>query len=163
MMTQEHETQNFNVIVKADVQGSLTSVMDSLRLVDTEGEITMRIIGSGVGNISENDIRLATNDNTIIYGFNVELPTAIKQLAMRDNVQVRNFNVIYELLDDARNSMNDMLAPDIVETEIGKMIIKGVFRSSKDEVIAGGEVLSGKIIANTLVRIIRGKEKNCRS
>ena len=78
---------------------------------------------------------------------------------MRDNVQVRNFNVIYELLDDARNSMNDMLAPDIVETEIGKMIIKGVFRSSKDEVIAGGEVLSGKIIANTLVRIIRGKEK----
>ena len=159
MMTQEHETQNFNVIVKADVQGSLTSVMDSLRLGDSEGEITMRIIGSGVGNISENDIRLATNDNTIIYGFNVELPTAIKQLAMRDNVQVRNFNVIYELLDDARNSMNDMLAPDIVETEIGKMIIKSEIKKKKDEVIAGGEVLSGKIIANTLVRIIRGKEK----
>ena len=159
MMNQKHDSQDLNVIVKADVQGSLTSVMDSLRLVDTEGEITLRIIGSGVGNISENDIRLASDENTIIYGFNVDLPPAVKRLAMRDKVQVRLFKVIYELLDDARNSMEAMLAPEIVETEIGTMTIKGIFRTLKDEVIAGGEVTSGKAVPNVLVRVKRGKEQ----
>ncbi|MEO5950454.1 MAG: translation initiation factor IF-2 [Candidatus Saccharimonadales bacterium] len=159
MMTQKHESQDLNVIVKADVQGSLTSVMDSLRLVDTGGEITLRVIGSGVGSISENDIRLAANENTIIYGFNVELPPAVKRLAMRDKVQVRIFKVIYELLDDARSSMEAMLAPEVVETEIGTLTIKGVFRTLKDEIIAGGEVTSGKAVPNVLVRIKRGKEK----
>jgi translation initiation factor IF-2 len=159
MMNQKHDSQDLNVIIKADVQGSLTSVMDSLRLVDTEGEITLRIIGSGVGNISENDIRLASDENTIIYGFNVELPPAVKRLAMRDKVQVRLYKVIYELLDDARNSMEAMLAPEVVETEIGTMTIKGVFRTLKDEVIAGGEVTSGKAVPNVLVRVKRGKEQ----
>ena len=159
MMNQKHDSQEVNVIVKADVQGSLTSVMDSLRLVDTGGEITLRIVGSGVGNISENDIRMAADGNTIVYGFNVELPPAVKRLAMRDKVQVRIFKVIYELLDDARQSMEAMLAPEVVETEIGKLTIKGVFRTLKDEVIAGGEVTSGKATANVLARVIRGGEQ----
>jgi translation initiation factor IF-2 len=159
MMNQKHDTQEVNVIVKADVQGSLTSVMDSLRLVDTDGEITLRIIGSGVGNISESDIRLASDGETIIYGFNVELPPAVKRLAMRDKVQVRIFKVIYELLDDARRSMEAMLAPEVVETEIGKLTIKGVFRTLKDEVIAGGEVTSGKITSGVLARVKHGDEQ----
>lgn len=159
LMSQKHESQELNVIVKADVQGSLTSVMDSLRLVDTGGEVTLRIIGSGVGNISENDIRLAANENTIIYGFNVELPPAVKRLAMRDKVQVRIYKVIYELLDDARQSMEALLAPEVVETEIGKLAIKGIFRTMKEEVIAGGEVTSGKVVANVLARVKRGDEQ----
>lgn len=159
MMNQKHESQDLNVIVKADVQGSLTSVMDSLRLVDTGGEITLRIIGSGVGTITENDIRHAADENTIIYGFNVELPPAVKRLAMRDKVQVRIYKVIYELLDDARQSMESMLAPEVVETEIGGLTIKGIFRTLKDEVIAGGEVTSGKAVANVLARVKRGSEQ----
>ena len=159
MMNQKHDSQDLNVIVKADVQGSLTSVMDSLRLVDTGGEITLRIVGSGVGNISENDIRMAADGTTIIYGFNVELPPAVKRLAMRDKVPVRIFKVIYELLDDARESMEAMLAPEVVETEIGKLTIKGIFRTMKDEIIAGGEVTSGKAVANVLARIKRGDEQ----
>lgn len=159
MMSQQRETQEVNVIVKADVQGSLTSVMDSLRLVDTGGEVTLRIIGSGVGNISESDIRLAESGNTIIYGFNVELPPAVKRLAMRDKVQVRLFKVIYELLDDARQSMEELLAPEVVETEIGKLTIKGVFRTLKEQVIAGGEVTSGKAVPNVLARVKRANEQ----
>jgi translation initiation factor IF-2 len=159
MMTQQRESQEFNVIVKADVQGSLTSVIDSLRLVDTGGEVTLRVIGSGVGAISENDIRLAADGNTIIYGFNVELPPAVKRLAMRDKVQVRLFKVIYELLDDARQSMEQLLAPEVVETEIGTLTIKGVFRTLKDVVIAGGEVTSGKVMPNVLARVKRGDEQ----
>ena len=159
MMTQKHESQELNVIVKADVQGSLTSVMDSLKLVDTGGEITLRIIGSGVGNISENDIRLAANEKTIIYGFNVELPPAVKRLAQREKVQVRLYKVIYELLDDARHSMEAMLAPEVVETEIGALTVKGIFRTMKEEVIAGGEVTRGKIMPGLLTRVKRGDEQ----
>jgi translation initiation factor IF-2 len=159
MMTQQHESQDLNVIVKADVQGSLTSVIDSLKMIDTKGEISLRIIGSGVGNITENDIRLASDKSTIIYGFNVNMSTAVKQLAMRDKVQVRMFNVIYQLLDDARESMESLLAPEVIETEIGKMTIKGVFRTMKDEIIAGGEVTVGKIAPNVLARVIHNKEQ----
>ncbi|MEI6228615.1 MAG: translation initiation factor IF-2 [Candidatus Saccharibacteria bacterium] len=159
MMTQQHESQDLNIIVKADVQGSLTSVVNSLKIIDTQGEISLRIIGSGVGNISENDIRLASNEKTIVYGFNVTMSTAVKQLAARDKVQVRIFDVIYKLLDDARESMEELLAPEIVETEIGQLMIKGVFRTSKDEIIAGGEVTQGKIISGVLARVKRKKEQ----
>ncbi len=158
MMNQQYESQDLNVIVKADVQGSLTSVVDSLRLIDTDGEIALRIIGSGVGNISENDVRLAADQETIIYGFNVTLPPAVKQLAARDKVQVRLYKVIYELLDDARASMEAMLAPEVVETPVGSLTIKAIFRTLKDTVIAGGEVTSGKVATGLLARVIRGKE-----
>ena len=159
MMTQKHDTQDLNVIVKADVQGSLTSVMDSLRLVDTKGQITLRIIGSGVGNVNESDVRLAESSDAIIYGFNIELPPAVKRLAMRDKVQIRLYRVIYELLDDARQSMEQMLAPEVVETEVGKLTVKGVFRTMKEEVICGGEVTSGKVMPNVLARVLRGREQ----
>lgn len=159
LMSQKHESQDFNVIVKADVQGSLTSVVDSLRLVETGGEINLRIIGSGVGNISESDIRLAESSNAIIYGFNVELPPAVKRLSMRDKVQVRLYRVIYELLDDAKTSMETLLAPEVVETVVGALEVKGVFRTLRDEVIAGGEVKRGKITANVLARVMRDGEQ----
>ena len=158
MMTQKQESETFNVIVKADVQGSLTSVMDSLRLVETGGAVTLRIVGSGVGNISENDVRLAADEHTIIYGFNVDLPPAVKQLASRDKIQVRLYKVIYELLDDARNSMEALLAPEVVETQMATLNVKGVFRTTKEEIIAGGEVTSGKVAAGLLVRATRGDE-----
>jgi len=157
-MNQQHESQDLNVIVKADVQGSLTSVVDSLRLIDTDGEIALRIIGSGVGSISENDVRLAADSSTIIYGFNVALPPAVKQLAARDKVQIRLYKVIYELLDDARLSMEAMLVPEVIETEIGKLTIKGIFRTLKDTVIAGGEVTSGKLMKGLLARVQRSGE-----
>lgn len=158
MMSQQQEAEAFNVIVKADVQGSLTSVMDSLRLVETNGAVTLRIVGSGVGNISENDVRLAADEHTIIYGFNVDLPPAVKQLAARDKVQIRLYKVIYELLDNARDSMEALLAPEVVETQIGTLTIKGVFRTTKESVIAGGEITGGKVSAGLMARATRGDE-----
>lgn len=158
LMKQKHEVQDFNVIIKADVQGSLTSVMDSLRLIETHDEVALHIVASGVGNITENDIRLAADGSTIIYGFNVDLPPAVKRLATRERVEVRLYKIIYELLDDARHSMESLLAPEVVETEIGTLKVKGVFRTLKDQVIAGGEVTSGKISAGLLVRAKHGQE-----
>ncbi len=159
LMTQKQEAAEFNVIVKADVQGSLTSVMDSLRLIETGGAVNLRIVGSGVGNISENDVHLAATEGTVIYGFSVDLPPAVKRQATRDKVEVRIYNVIYELLDNAKASMEALLAPEVVETEIGTLTIKGIFRTLKEEVIAGGEVTSGKISPGLLVRVKRGDEQ----
>lgn len=158
LMTQKHEAEDFNVIVKADVQGSLTSVMDSLKLIDTGGEVSLHVVSSGVGNITENDVRLAADGKTVIYGFNVELPPAVKQLATRERAEVRLYRVIYELLDDARSSMEKLLAPEVVETQVGTLELKGVFRTAKDEVIAGGLVTSGKVTPGLLVRMRRGAE-----
>ena len=160
MMTQKRDAEDFNILIKADVQGSLTSVSDSLRLIETGGEVNLHIVKSGIGNISENDVRLAAaGENTIIYGFNVELPPAIKKIATRDRVEIRIYKVIYELLDDARAEMEKLLAPEVVETEIGSLEVKGVFRTMKEEIIAGGEVKSGRIYAGLLARVIRKKEQ----
>ncbi len=158
LMNQQHEAVGFNVIVKADVQGSLTSVIDSLRLIDTGGQVNLRIVGSGVGNITENDIHLAADESTVLYGFNVDLPPAVKRQATRDKVEVRSYKVIYELLDNARDSMESLLAPEVVETQVGTLTIKGVFRTLKDEIIAGGEVTSGKVATGMTARVLRKKE-----
>ena len=159
MMNQKEEAAEFNVIVKADVQGSLTSVVDSLRMINTSGQVNLRIVGSGVGNISENDVHLAADSKTVVYGFNVELPPAVKRQATRDKVQVRLYKVIYELLDDAKQSMEALLAPEVVETVTGKLTIKGIFRTLKDEVICGGEVTGGKLVPGVMARILRDKEQ----
>lgn len=159
LMNQKHDAEDFNVVVKADVQGSLTSVVDSLKLIETNGEVNLQVIGTGVGNITEKDVHLATGKNNVIYGFNVDLPPSVKRLAAREKTEVRLYTVIYELLDDARRSMENLLAPEVVEAEIGKLKIKGIFRTLRDEVIAGGEVLSGKATADVLARVMRKKEQ----
>lgn len=158
MITRNNEKQVINVIIKADVQGSLTSVADSLRMLENE-EISLRIVGSGVGNISENDIRLAAGSEAIIYGFNIQLPPAVKRQAMQDNVSIRIFKIIYELIDDARAVMTELLSPEVVETEIGRLIVRGIFRTTRDEIICGGEVTKGKIMAHYLARASRNGEE----
>lgn len=159
MINQEQTTKEFNVIVKADVQGSLTSVVDSLRLIDTGGEVRLRVIASGVGSISESDIRMAADAGTVIYGFGVDLPPAVKRLAARDKVEVQIFSIIYELIDDVRARLEGLLAPEVVETEIGKLKIKGVFRTMKEQIIAGGEVTKGKVEPGLQARVMRGGEQ----
>jgi translation initiation factor IF-2 len=157
MINKKQATQVANVIVKADVQGSLTSIIDSLRLLETD-ELNIRVIGSGIGNVTENDVRTAATSNAIVYGFSIQLPPAVKRLAAREKVSVRIFKVIYELLDDAKNVLEDMLAPEVVESEIGKLTIKGVFRTTKDIIICGGEVTKGKVTPNTIARVLRDGE-----
>ena len=157
MMNKQAESQDVNIIVKADVQGSLTSVTDSLKLLENE-ELVVRILSSGVGSISENDVRLAAGSGAVIYGFNVQLPPAVKRLAARDKVSIRIFRVIYELLDDVRVLMEDMLSPEVVESEIGELKVLGVFRTTRDEVICGGEVLKGKVAPKLLARLVRDKQ-----
>ncbi|MDR3298016.1 MAG: translation initiation factor IF-2 [Candidatus Nomurabacteria bacterium] len=158
MMNAADNTKVFNVVIKGDVLGSVTSVVDSLRLIDTSGEVTLNIVATGVGPVTENDIYLAVGENTVIYAFNVDVPNTIAKMAERDNVPIRSFRVIYELLDDAKTEMENMLDAEVIETATGELSVKGVFRTEKTEIIAGGEVLSGRVSPGELGRAYRKKE-----
>lgn len=158
MMNVADNSKVFNVIVKGDVLGSVTSVVDSLKLIDTHGEITLNIVSTGVGDVSENDVYMAAGDNTVIYGFNVSVPINISKMAARDGVPVRTYKVIYELLDDAKHEMENLLDAEIVEEDKGEMKVLGVFRTEKTQIIAGGEVLKGEVKPGFLARVIRDKK-----
>jgi translation initiation factor IF-2 len=157
MINRGNKLTELNIIVKADVQGSLTSVIDSLKSLDTE-EVAVRVVASGVGAISENDVQLARTTGAIIYGFSVTLPPNVRQLASRDKISIRLYNIIYELIDDAKSELSDLLAPEVKETETGRLIIRGIFKTTKAEIICGGEVTKGKAVAPALVRISRDNE-----
>ncbi len=158
MINRNNQLQELNVILKADVQGSLTSVASSLKALDTD-EVAVRIVGSGVGAVSENDLQLAHTSGAIIYGFNVSFPANVKRLASRDKVSVRLYSIIYELIDDARTELSGLLAPGVEEKHLGELNIKAVFKTTKTEIICGGEVTNGKLTAPALVRILRGKDR----
>lgn len=158
MINRTNQLTELNIIIKADVQGSLTSVADSLKALDTE-EVAVRVVGSGVGTITDNDVRMAHASDAIIYGFNVAIPTGIKQLAARDRVPVRIYKVIYELIDDVKEELTKLLAPEVVETDLGRLVVKGIFKTTKTEVICGGEVTKGKLTAPSLARVMRAGEK----
>jgi translation initiation factor IF-2 len=158
MINRNNQVQEFNIILRADVQGSLTSVIDSVKALDTD-EVAVRIVSSGVGSITENDVHLATTSNAVIYGFGVASSTEIKRLASRDKVNIRLYNVIYELIDDVKGEMSKLLAPAVVETEVGRLVIRAVFKTTKTEVICGGEVTKGKLTAPALARVMRGNDQ----
>jgi translation initiation factor IF-2 len=157
IINRNNAVQEFNVVLKADVQGSLTSVMDSLKSLETD-EVAVRVVGSGIGPINENDLHLAQTSDAVIYGFNVQFPTNIKQQASRDKIIVRLFKIIYELIDDAKVELTKLLAPEIVENELGRLNVKAVFKTTKTEVICGGEVTKGKLVAPALAHVYRDKE-----
>lgn len=157
MMNVADNSKVFNVIIKGDVLGSVTSVVDSLKMIDTHGEITLNIVSTGVGDINENDVYMAAGGNTVVYGFNVSVPINISKMAARDNVPVRTYRVIYELLDDAKHEMENLLDAEIIEEDKGEMKVLGVFRTEKTSIIAGGEVLKGDVKPAYLARVVRDK------
>lgn len=157
MINRNINVEDLPVIIKADVKGSVTSVIDSLKTLENE-EVSIRVIGSGVGNVNETDLHMAHSSGAIIYGFNVQMSPAIKRQAARDKIKVRLFSIIYELIDDAKQELSNMLSPEVIETELGRLLVKGVFNTTKTGIICGGEVTKGKLTAPALARITRNKE-----
>ncbi|HVE81000.1 MAG TPA: translation initiation factor IF-2 [Candidatus Dormibacteraeota bacterium] len=151
------EVRELNVVIKADVQGSLESLQDSLKTLGNE-EVAIRVVSQALGDVSESDINFAAASGALVLGFNVGISSAVKQLATRENVDVRLYKVIYELLDDMRAGLSQMLPPEIIETVVGKLKILGVFKTTKAFVVCGGEVTEGKVEPGLKVRISRAKE-----
>ena len=158
LINRTNKVQYFNIIIKADVRGSLASVADSLKVLNTD-EVAVRIVDSGIGMVGENDIYIAKTSAAIIYSFNVDIPSNIKRLATRDKITIRRYNIIYELIDDVKAELSKLLLPEIIETTQGFIGVKAIFKTTKTEVICGGEVIKGPLSLPALARIIRDKKE----
>lgn len=156
-MTAEHGRQALNVILKTDVRGSMESVTKSLESVGNE-EVVVKVISSGIGNINDSDVALASSTNALVIGFQVTVSPTIKRVADREGVAIKIYSVIYELLDDVKQSLETMLRPEIIETELGRLKVKGVFRTTRDHIICGGEVTKGKLEMPALAKLYHGEE-----
>ena len=148
------EVKELNVIVKADVQGSIEAVKDAFAKLHTE-KVSINVIHSAVGGINEGDVMLASASNAIIIGFNVRPEVKAQHLAEDEKVDVRLYNIIYNLIDDVRNAMEGMLEPVVREEISGRAEIREVFRITKVGSIAGCHVTSGKVTRNLRARLIR--------
>ena len=112
-----------------------------------------------MGDIGDNDVHMAAASKAVIYGFSVEVPTNVKKLAAREGVPLHVCNVRYELIDDLKLRMEELLKPEVKETELGKLIVKGVFKITQKDLIVGGQVTKGKVMPGAIVRITReGKQ-----
>lgn len=150
--------KELNLIVKADVQGSVEAVKQSLLKLSNE-EVAIRIIHAGVGAINESDVSLASASNAIIIGFNVRADNQAKEMADREQVDLRLYRVIYNAIEDIEAAMKGMLDPIFEEKVIGHAEVRQVFKASGLGNIAGSYVLDGKIVRNASVRITREGEQ----
>ena len=150
----EGDIKELNLVVKADVQGSVEALIQSLVKLNTD-EVKVNVIHSGVGAVSESDVMLASASNAIILGFNIIAPPAARAAAEAANVDIRLYRVIYDALEDIKLAMSGLLAPEYKENIIGHVEIRQVIRVPKIGVVAGSYVTSGKVVRNALVRIIR--------
>ncbi len=146
--------KELNIILKGDVDGSVEALSDQLQRLSTE-EIQVNILHKGVGQITESDILLATASDAIVIGFNVRAGANAKELADREEIEIRTYSVIYAAIDEVKEAMEGMLSPEIKEQVIGNVEIREVFKISKVGSIAGCMVLSGKVTRNSKIRLLR--------
>ena len=144
----------FNVILKADVRGSLEAISGSLLKLGTE-EVDVNIVGAGVGGISVNDAHLATTSNAMIAGFNVRADKTAREIIENEGLQMRYYNVIYDVIDDAKQIMGGLLTPEIREEIIGIAEVRDVFNSPKFGQIAGSMVIEGTVYRSKRIRVLR--------
>lgn len=146
--------KELNIILKGDVDGSVEALTDSLQKLSTE-EIQVNIIHKGVGAITESDVLLASASEAIIIGFNVRPSVSARQLAEKEEIDIRNYSIIYKVIDDVKDAMEGMLSPDIVEEITGNAEIRETYKISKVGTIAGCMVLDGKIYRSSKIRLLR--------
>ena len=150
----EGNLKELNIIIKADVQGSVEAVKQSIEKLSND-EVKVRAIHGGVGAITETDVMLASASNAIIVGFNVRHDNTVRDLAEREKVDIRLYRVIYDAIEDIEAAMKGMLAPKFKETVLGRCVVRQTFKVSGVGTIAGSYVTDGKIQRNAQIRLLR--------
>ncbi len=151
---EEGEVKELNLVIKADVQGSVEVLTDILPPLSTE-EVKINIVHAATGNITESDILLASASKAIVIGYNTKVSQKISDLAREENVEIRNYNIIYQLTKDVKDALSGLLEPTKKEVYLGRAEIKRIFRVPKVGPVAGCLVVDGKITRNAQIRIIR--------
>tara|TARA_B100000579_G_C22835720_1_gene858623 strand:- start:476 stop:2875 length:2400 start_codon:yes stop_codon:yes gene_type:complete len=151
------EMKELNIIIKGDVDGSIEALSDSLMELSNE-EVNIKIVLKSAGMINQNDISLASASNAIIVAFNVSASVNSRKLAKSYGIEIRYYSVIYEAIDEIKLALEGLLDPDIVEDSIGRAIVKESFKIPKIGIISGSYVEEGKVIKNSLLRVLREGE-----
>ena len=154
---QSGEAKELNLIVKADVQGSLEPIVSELNKLG-EGEIGIKVLYSETGNIGDNDVMLASASNAIIIGFNVQADVSARRLAEKEGVDIRLYEIIYRMTEDIEKALNGMLEPETKEKIIGRAQVLAVFTASKFGKVAGCRVTDGELRRNAKIRLYRGTD-----
>ncbi len=151
---QEGEVKDLNLIIKADVAGSVEAIVSSLEKLNNEN-VRVRIVHTGVGTINESDVMLASTTGSIIIGFNVRPTTAVTTYADSEKVQIRLYRVIYDIINEISDAMKGMLDPEFKEEVLGKVEVRTTFKVPNVGTIAGAYVQEGKVVRNAEVRLVR--------
>ncbi|SHJ90904.1 translation initiation factor IF-2 [Paramaledivibacter caminithermalis] len=151
---QQGKVKDLNVIVKADAQGSVEALRQSLVKLTNE-EVRVNVIHGAIGTITESDILLASASNAIIIGFNVRPSSSVTNLAERENIEIKTYRIIYEAIEDIEAAMKGMLEPEYKEVVLGKIEVRATFKVPNIGVIAGGYVLEGKVTRSSSARLVR--------
>ena len=151
---EEGDMKELNIIVKADVQGSVEAVRESLEKISNE-EVRVKVIHGGVGAINESDVMLAGTSGAIIVGFNVRPDAVAKESAERDGVDIRTYRVIYDCIEEITAAMKGMLAPKFREVQLGQIEVRNTYKISSVGTVAGCYVTNGKVTRNAEIRVVR--------
>ena len=151
---QEGQAKELNLIIKGDVQGSIGALVSSLEKLNND-EVKVNIIHTGVGTVTESDVMLAGTSGAVIIGFNVRPSTAVQTMADRDDIEIRTYRVIYDVLDDVEAAMKGMLDPEFKEEILGKVEIRNTFKVPNVGIVGGAYVIEGKVVRNAQVRLVR--------
>jgi translation initiation factor IF-2 len=151
---QSGEVKDLNVIVKGDVQGSVEAVGETLRKLSTDA-VRLNVIHSAVGAVTETDVNLATASNAIIIGFNVRPEVKAQNMAEKEGVDIRLYNVIYDAVEDVKKAMEGLLEPTLKEKYLGRAEVREVFSVPKIGNVAGCYIQDGKVMRNAKVRLLR--------
>ena len=151
---EQGDVKELNLIIKADVQGSVGALVSSLEKLKKEN-VAVRILHTGVGTINESDIMLASTTNAIVIGFNVRPSVAVSSMAQRDGVEIRTYSVIYEAIEEVEAALKGMLDPEFKEEVLGNIEVRNTFKVPNVGIIAGAYVLTGKVERNASIRLIR--------
>ena len=151
---QEGDIKELNVIIKADVQGSIAALEGSLLNIDSE-EVGVNVIHTGVGAINETDVNLASASNAIIIGFNVRPGTNARKAAEKEKVEINTYRVIYKVIEDIKNAMSGLLEPEYKEIVVGRVEVRDTFKVPDVGIIAGAYVKEGEVNRNDYVRLLR--------
>jgi len=154
--TSGEEAKLINIILKADTQGSLEAVEQILATFTNE-EVNIEYIDAGIGSITESDIRGAQSGDAIIFGFNVEATAVARRMAETDHIEIKTYRIIYELVDDIKTRLENMLEPEVIRTDLGKMEVLAIFKTTKKDMIVGGKVTKGSIEKDSSIEIMRGE------
>jgi len=153
----EEKHKSFNLVIKADMLGSMEAITSSLEKLKNE-EVGVKVVGKGLGNITADDVSLASATGATVVGFNVTTSPLAYEMMQTTGVQFKKFSVIYDLLDYAREELEKLLNPELVVTELGNFKIMAIFRTEKGHMIVGGRVEMGKLQKDCKVRVKRNKE-----